>query len=710
MNFLQKLFYKPKEKSINFSGGISVLQKLVSPDLGTTQLMERYRKSLYVFACISKIAEKVGSIDINLYKISNSKGDVQEIKTHPALDLIYRPNKIQTKAEFLAMTIINKKTAGDAFWYKVRNNRGMPVELWNLRPDLMTIITDPVEVVSGYKFRKADGSEILFPPEDIIHFKDYPDPLNQYSGISALMPASIRVQTEEYATKYQRDFFLNSARPDAVLKSPKRLLKNQKSELRKGWNSRHRGVGNTSKIGLLEGGIEYQLISLNQKDMDYVEGTKMTRDDILVAFRMTKTVLGITDDVNRANAETAMAVFLSEVIVPEIKGLVEKINEEMAYIDYGENIFYGFNEPNLEDKEFRLKEDTELVKANILLPNEVREARGKVPMTGGWSFYLPIMQAAAGGLSASERAKMIKIIEKDSKTNEALIEKSKLPAKFEFKGRFLFQQKMKICEHIANQKIGYKEKGMKRKGGISMIQDEKIKEMYADMINKKIDIKAEKLSPAMSLFAMKQKARVVAELMKQKKSIKNKFKISTIFKEKEEIALTIDFIIPYIEEFLKEAGKESLLSIAPQEVFSFDSDRIQKFIDDRSKMFANSVTQTTLEGVEKTLAEGIAEGESTADLIKRVEEVYDDFPSYRSNLIARTEATAANNEGILESFRQSEVVNAKEWITAGDDKVRPEHAALDGEIVLNDENFSNGLPYPEEPNCRCVLGGAFVEE
>lgn len=709
MNIFQKYFNKPKEKSVMLSGGVSILQRLVSPDLGTTQLMERYRKSLYVFSCISKIAEKIGSIDINLYKVKNSKGDIEEIKTHPALDLIYRPNKLQTKAEFLAMTIINKKTAGDAFWYKVRNNRGQPVELWNLRPDLMTIVSDPVEIVKEYRMRKEDGTEVVFPKEDIIHFKDYPDPLNQFTGISALMPASIRTQTEEYATRFQRDFFLNNARPDAVLKSPKKLLKNQRTELKRGWTNRHKGVGNSSKIGLLEGGMEYQLISLNQKDMDYIEGIRLTRDDILVAFRMTKTVLGITDDVNRANAETAMAVFLSEVIVPEIKGIIEKANEEMAYIDYGENIFYGFNEPNLEDKEFRLKEDTELVKANIFLPNEVREARGKVPMTGGWSFYLPLMQAAVGGLSASERAKMIKIINEDSKKNEILIKQSKAPEKYNFKGRFLFQQKMKIYEHIIkNQKVS-KTKAKKQKEARSMLNDETIKEMYADIINKKIDAKAEKLSPEMSLFAMKQKARVVASLMKQKKAIKNKFKISTVFKEKEEIALTVDFIIPYIEEFLKEAGKESLLQISPQEVFSSDSDRIAKFIRNRSEMFGKSVTKTTLQGLERTLAEGIAEGEAMTSLIERVNEVYDEFPSYRSELIARTEATAANNEGILESFKQSGVVNAKEWITAGDDKVRPEHAALDGEIVLNDKNFSNGLPYPEEPNCRCVLGGAFIE-
>ena len=127
-------------------------------------------------------------------------------------------------------------------------------------------------------------------------------------------------------------------------------------------------------------------------------------------------------------------------------------------------------------------------------------------------------------------------------------------------------------------------------------------------------------------------------------------------------------------------------------------------------MFAESLGSTTLEKLDRTLAEGISANETHAELQERVEQVYDEFPTYRSSLIARTEATAANNEGILESFRQSEVVNAKEWIAVMDDRTRPEHAAMNGEIVLNDEPFSNGDQYPNEPNCRCVLGGAFLEE
>lgn len=43
------------------------------------------------------------------------------------------------------------------------------------------------------------------------------------------------------------------------------------------------------------------------------------------------------------------------------------------------------------------------------------------------------------------------------------------------------------------------------------------------------------------------------------------------------------------------------------------------------------------------------------------------------------------------------------WISQRDDRVRDEHAQLDGEIVLLDNQFSNGLDYPQEPNCRCAI-------
>jgi SPP1 gp7 family putative phage head morphogenesis protein len=416
-----------------------------------------------------------------------------------------------------------------------------------------------------------------------------------------------------------------------------------------------------------------------------------------------------------------MAIFLTEVIVPEIKQIVEKLNEEMMYEDFGLEYYYDFVDPTPANRELQLRENSEGIQFGYKLINEVRKREGDVPIKGGWSLYMPIMQQAVGGLPAEEQkkawTKAVKEISRDSDINEKLIkdhEKSKIK-KYSFAGRSELRKYLKFKENIQKKISNELHKKIKKSVEPTkrpMLVGDELRKVYANTINKKIDAKSNKLKPAMDDFALKQKIRVLAKLAKLVKSQK---KISTakIFNTEKEYEMSIDFIVPYIEEFLKEAGMESLNSIAPQEDFNMGVKRVQTFIKKRSELFAESVNNTTLQGIEDTLAEGIEASEGIRQLTDRVEEVYSYFPMYRSEVIARTEATAANNEGILESFKQSDVVNGKEWINAGDGRVREEHQdypiGVGGEIVGTEETFTNGLQYPQEYNCRCVLGGAFIE-
>ena len=132
MKILDKLFSAFKTKSV-VSGGLEVVQRIFGGNgrWSKTKQLAIYSKSLYVYACVRKIAEKTASQDIRLFQITNSKGDKKEITSHPALDLLYRVNPFQTKSEFLEQTMINLKLSGDAFWWKIRNERGQVAELWN---------------------------------------------------------------------------------------------------------------------------------------------------------------------------------------------------------------------------------------------------------------------------------------------------------------------------------------------------------------------------------------------------------------------------------------------------------------------------------------------------------------------------------------------------------------------------------------------------
>ncbi len=722
MAWYQKIVNSFRKKDATMTGGLELLSRLVTPELSQTGQLEKYRKSLYVFACINKIATKTASIDFQLFRILNSKGETKEILTHPALDLLYKVNPFQTKTEFIETTIINLKCTGEAFWFKARNNSGKVVELWNLRPDYITVVADPVNFIKCYRFTKSDGTTIDFDPDEIVMFK-YPDPLSQHRGMSPLHPASKRIQTEGYATQWQSDFFLNSARPDGLIKNANQVLTpDQKNDIRESWMKRHGGLNNAYKVAILEGGLDYQLISLSQKEMDYIESLKFTRDDILVAFAVPKPIVAIVDDVNRANSETAMAIFLGETIKPEIARLVEKINEQLIYPDFGEEFYIDFPDPTPANRDLELREYETGIRNNYLLINEVRQKEGLVPIRGGWSFYMPLTNIPAGGLPTSEQGKamtadLMKKIMEDSDRNGKIIADAHKPKLYDFKGRFMLKTKFELYETMEAATKGVLKNGKggkKKKDFVSMITGEDLRVKYAAMINKGIDQKTEAIKPALANFFEEQKQRVLKNLTEvfSKKAMGVKMQISQIFHTAEEKKLSIDFIIPFIEEFLKESGQEALNIIAPQNDFT-SSAEVQKRIRERARLFAESVNNTTLDGLDETLSAGIEAGEGITELSDRVSQVYEDFPAYRTELIARTEATAANNEGMLEGYRQSGVANAKEWINAGDDRVRVAHqnkpVGVGGEMVLLNKNFSNGLAYPQEPNCRCVLGPAFLE-
>ena len=117
MSILSKLF-NLKQKDYGESrvtGGMELIAKLTASDMSKSKMLEQYGKSLYVFACISKIAQKTESINWNLFKVLNSTGDTKEIFTHPALDLIYKPNPFQTKIVKILQNISLPNIVAHAF-------------------------------------------------------------------------------------------------------------------------------------------------------------------------------------------------------------------------------------------------------------------------------------------------------------------------------------------------------------------------------------------------------------------------------------------------------------------------------------------------------------------------------------------------------------------------------------------------------------------
>ena len=130
---------------------------------------------------------------------------------------------------------------------------------------------------------------------------------------------------------------------------------------------------------------------------------------------------------------------------------------------------------------------------------------------------------------------------------------------------------------------------------------------------------------------------------------------------------------------------------------------IRKWIQEESTKDIVSILATNLDDVKSVILAGIDDNQSAPQIAKNLRRFYSDRSPFKAMRVARTEVTKASAFGSQEAAKQSGIVKKKMWLSSRDDRVRPEHEDMDGESVGLNAAFSNGLEYPSEPMCRCVL-------
>lgn len=112
-----------------------------------------------------------------------------------------------------------------------------------------------------------------------------------------------------------------------------------------------------------------------------------------------------------------------------------------------------------------------------------------------------------------------------------------------------------------------------------------------------------------------------------------------------------------------------------------------------------SIPSQYLEKVGNAVMDNFVEGTRWEDLAKAIEQVGEVTES-RAKLIARDQTSKMN--GAFNEERQTSLgIDQYIWQTSGDERVREEHAANDGQLFDWDKPPATGHP-GEDINCRCV--------
>jgi len=387
------------------SSRMDVMGLPIAPDKKDEDYLEAMRG--WVYRAVDAIAQEVAKIDLVLYRKKGNK--VEEITEHPAIDVLDRVNNFQTKYDFLYGITAYQELVGEAFAFKDQVG-GKARELWLLRPDWVKILPPkkPGDFIGGYGYKVPSSQHTdTYSIEEIVHFK-YFNPTNPYRGLGPLRACAYAYDTDLFASKWNRNFFYNNAIPNTVLTTDQSLKPKEVDRIRSEFKNKFGGAKNAHKFAILTGGLKIDsALKQTMRDMEFLKSRTFSRDEIFTIFQVPKTIIGITEDVNRANAKEAKAVWIENVIIPKMTKMVAFLNE--FYItDWGDDLYFGYKDPVPASAEFNLKIQKEA--GDILTVNERRELLNYDTIDGGDIIRIPF------GNRENPEVKLIKV--KHSKRKE----------------------------------------------------------------------------------------------------------------------------------------------------------------------------------------------------------------------------------------------------------------------------------------------------
>ena len=345
--------------------------------------LQAYGMSGTVFSIVSLLAGSPASTEWHLYKkqpadarrrysTSDTGSDNRiEVVQHAALSLWNSPNDFHTTFEFSEGCNQHLELTGETWWVLGRSGGlAFPTSMWYVTPDRMEPVPSPDAYLQGYIYTAPNGDQVPLQLDEVI-LEKMPDPLDPYRGAGPVASILPNIEQQRYATEYQRNMFQNGASPGGVVQLPTTLNDDEWDEFNDRWRESHRGVSRAGAVAVLENGATWIDSVPNNRDMEYGNLRLANRDELREAWRIHKSMLGSTEDVNRANAQTAEEVFGSWQLVPRLNRRKNTLNKKLLplYGTTGVGVEFDYDNPLPDDREQDNAELTAKVQGFQILVN-----------------------------------------------------------------------------------------------------------------------------------------------------------------------------------------------------------------------------------------------------------------------------------------------------------------------------------------------------
>jgi PBSX family phage portal protein len=244
-------------------------------------------------------------------------------------------------------------------------------------------------------FRNFGDSETKDPigddpkPNEILHFKIY-SPNHTFYGIPPSVSVISAIIGDKFAKEYNIDYFENKAIPRyAIILKGVKLSESSKRELityfKKEVKGRNHGtlvVPIPATIGSNnDADIRFEKLEAGVQEGSFDQYRKSNRDEIISAYRVPPTKVGVYDNANMAVARDADKTFKTQVVSPDQVIAEKKINRIVT--EFSDLFLFFFEQLDIIDEDLRSRIHDRYLRTEVITPNEVRTQVGLPAIAGG---------------------------------------------------------------------------------------------------------------------------------------------------------------------------------------------------------------------------------------------------------------------------------------------------------------------------------------
>jgi len=346
-----------------------------------------------VFACIDLISNDIAKMRLRL--MEEDRDDITSEVDVPAFSPVLRkPNRYQTRVNFIKQWMSSKLTHGNTYVLKGRDERRVVTALYVLDPLLTKVLIAPdgdvfyqlsTDLLAG-----ISEKEVIVPASEIIH--DINTILyHALCGVSPITACGLAAVQGLNIQNSSAKFFGNNSNPGGILTAPGLISDEAAKRLKEHWELNYTG-NNVGKVAVLGDGLEFKSMTVNAADSKLLDQLKWTAETVCTCFHVPPYMIGVGPPPNYNNIEALNQQYYSQCLQVHIESIELLLNEGLGLTkvpdkEYGTE--FDLADLLRMDSATKIRSWGELVSRGIASPNEARAEFSMKPVDGGES---PLIQ------------------------------------------------------------------------------------------------------------------------------------------------------------------------------------------------------------------------------------------------------------------------------------------------------------------------------